>query len=330
MAFSNAPIGMALVANDGAFMQVNKALCKFLGYSKEEMLAKTVSDVSYQGELEKLREYERQMQKGEIDFFYMEKRYTHKDGHVIWGLLSVSTIRDAKGSSLFMIAHVQDITDRKRSIQLGEALNDINRAINATLDFETIMQRVVIKAAEAMKCDKTSIILRDNDHFVVQYSQGCQADLKKRLSQEEIKMFVPMHDSLLVVEDSCQNEKIDSAVAKKNQACAILSVPLTSKDEQIGSIVFSNKKPTSFIQPEIDFAQKLAISISLAVENARLYETEHMIANTLQKALLTIPEKITGINFSHMYRSATKAAMVGGDVGDVSGKGTRLRPLHRW
>lgn len=336
VAFNNAPIGMTLAANDGSFIQVNKALSDFLGYTKEELLTKTIQDVSHPAELEQNLKYRRKMKSGKIDFFQMEKRYYHKDGHVVWGLLSVSTVRDAKGDTLFMITHLQDITERKRLLEIGEALNDINRAINATLDFETIMIRVVTEATRAIRCDNTSVILKENGHFATRYSLGCQAYIGKSLSREEIKIFIPATDKPLVIEDSCDEKNIDKETAKKHQACAILSVPLTLKDELIGSIVFSNKKPTKFMQPEIDFAQKLAISVSLAVENARIYETEHMIADTLQKALLTVPEQIKGIDFSHMYRSATKAAMVGGDfydifeiednqiaivAGDVSGKG---------
>lgn len=72
------------------------------------------------------------------------------------------------------------------------------------------------------------------------------------------------------------------------------------------------------------------------LENARLFEEERTIADTLQKAILATPERLSGVEFSHLYRSATEAALVGGDfydmfeiehervgvlLGDVAGKG---------
>jgi len=43
----------------------------------------------------------------------MEKRYFHKDGSIIYILLSVSLVHDEKASPLFFISQIQDVTDRK-------------------------------------------------------------------------------------------------------------------------------------------------------------------------------------------------------------------------
>jgi serine phosphatase RsbU (regulator of sigma subunit) len=81
---------------------------------------------------------------------------------------------------------------------------------------------------------------------------------------------------------------------------------------------------------------------AIAVQNAKQYEAERHIADTLQESLLVIPSKIKGVEFGHLYRSATVAAKVGGDfydifeiehgkigivIGDVSGKGIEAATL---
>lgn len=48
------------------------------------------------------------------DAYRMEKRYLHKDGHVVWGNLTVSLVRDEHGTPRFTIGMVEDITARKR------------------------------------------------------------------------------------------------------------------------------------------------------------------------------------------------------------------------
>jgi PAS domain S-box-containing protein len=45
----------------------------------------------------------------------MEKRYFHKDGHIVWILLSVSLVRDDAGQPLYFVSQIQDITARKHA-----------------------------------------------------------------------------------------------------------------------------------------------------------------------------------------------------------------------
>ena len=68
----------------------------------------------------------------------------------------------------------------------------------------------------------------------------------------------------------------------------------------------------------VAFAQRLSASLSLALANARLYETEHRIADRLQEALLSVPEHIEGVDLAHAYHSATEAARVGGSPAEFA------------
>jgi diguanylate cyclase (GGDEF)-like protein len=44
----------------------------------------------------------------------MEKRYNRKDRQVVWAQLTASVVRGAAGAPLYMVAQIEDITDRKR------------------------------------------------------------------------------------------------------------------------------------------------------------------------------------------------------------------------
>jgi two-component system, cell cycle sensor histidine kinase and response regulator CckA len=114
-AFEYAPIGIALVAPDGRWIKVNRALCDLIGYAPEELQAKTFQDVTHPEDLEADLNYVRQMLAGEIRFYQMEKRYLHKSGRVVWIWLSVSLVRDSDGRPLHFISQIQDITERKRA-----------------------------------------------------------------------------------------------------------------------------------------------------------------------------------------------------------------------
>ncbi|MBP0004696.1 MAG: PAS domain S-box protein [Cyanobacteria bacterium SBC] len=114
-AFSEAPIGMALVGLDQRFQQVNAALCQILGYSEEDLLQKTVSEITHPLDRERENTYKQESIAGDRLNFQMEKRYLHADGHIVWGNLSVSLVRDGDGNPLYYIGQLEDITDRKQS-----------------------------------------------------------------------------------------------------------------------------------------------------------------------------------------------------------------------
>jgi PAS domain S-box-containing protein len=114
-AFEFAAIGMALVAPDGRWLRVNPSLCRIVGYSPEELLATTFQAITHPEDLDTDVEFVQQMLEGSIPHYQMEKRYFHKDGRVVWILLSASLIRDLGGRPLYFVSQIQDISARKEA-----------------------------------------------------------------------------------------------------------------------------------------------------------------------------------------------------------------------
>ena len=127
-AFAYAAIGISLVAPDGAFLKVNRALCEITGYSESELLARSFQDITHSEDLgHDLANVDRLLS-GETETYQMEKRYLHKDGSDVWVFLSVSLVRDAHGEPCFFISQIQDITSRKESERrLDEATAQIKK-----------------------------------------------------------------------------------------------------------------------------------------------------------------------------------------------------------
>lgn len=115
LAFEDAPIGKALVGLDGRYLQVNESLAAMLGYSREELVDTQFQDVTHPDDLDADVALIAAVQAGELASYEMEKRYLRADGIVVWGLLSVSLVRDTEGAPAYFIRQVVDITDRKRA-----------------------------------------------------------------------------------------------------------------------------------------------------------------------------------------------------------------------
>ena len=114
-AFESSGVGMALVRPEGQWLQVNPALCCILGYSEEELQGKTFRDITHPEDLEANLAQVRRLLAGEFSHYAMEKRYLHKDGHIIWVLLTVSLVRGAREEPLYFLTQIEDITERKKA-----------------------------------------------------------------------------------------------------------------------------------------------------------------------------------------------------------------------
>lgn len=129
LAFENANIGMCLVDLQGRLMRVNAQMSIIFGYSRAELEAMTVNDLTISEDAHLSARYIRTAIEGNHERLVFEKRYRHRQGRVIYALISSSLVRDAQGRPLYFISQVQDISRRKRAEQaMEQALIQANRA----------------------------------------------------------------------------------------------------------------------------------------------------------------------------------------------------------
>src|SRR5262249_8919419 len=113
--FENAAVGIARVAPDGRWLEVNQRLCDIVGYDREELMTKTFADITHQDDLKQDLGALRRMLAGEVETYFREKRYYRKDGSVVWVNLTVSLVRKADGSPGYFVSVIEDISARKRA-----------------------------------------------------------------------------------------------------------------------------------------------------------------------------------------------------------------------
>ena len=135
-AFETAAQGMALVALDGHFMRVNAALCGMLGYSEQELLATDFQTITHPDDLAKDERMVAALLENRADSYQLEKRYLHKNGHIIWILLSVSLVRTHGGEPMQFVVQILDITEKHEAeAVLIEARHQAEAADRAKSEF---------------------------------------------------------------------------------------------------------------------------------------------------------------------------------------------------
>ncbi len=151
--FENANIGVCFIDLDGRFLKVNREMCDILGYSREELEGKDVSEITYPGDQSvKDAMLRKTLREGSVRNVF-EKRYHHKDGHIVQCIVASSLIRDRRGTPLYHIAHVQDITEQKKmkerlgraekmealGILAGGVAHDLNNVIGIILGYSEML-----------------------------------------------------------------------------------------------------------------------------------------------------------------------------------------------
>jgi PAS domain S-box-containing protein len=138
--FENAAVGIALIAPEGRFLMTNGRLSEIVGYSAQELAARTFHDITHPDDLAADLAQRQRMLSDAISKYSMEKRYIHKDGRAIWVNLTVGKVKKADGSVDYFISMVEDITKRRQAeTRLKESEERLRRILNNLFAFVAVL-----------------------------------------------------------------------------------------------------------------------------------------------------------------------------------------------
>jgi phosphoserine phosphatase RsbU/P len=226
----------------------------------------------------------------------------------------------------------------KRAEALSAALNDVNSLVNSSFDLSTSMDAAIRISADALEADVAVLAVSESGGWRSQHVYGLDAP---------VDGFAFEHwtaaDSLVPVSTPTPGSETYEWVEANLGVKETVAVRLDVRGRQVGLLLFGRKdQGKSFGKMSCEYAERFAGAIALALANVEDFENEHRIAERLQEALLTTPSSVRGLEFSHLYRSATVSTRVGGDfydlfelaygrvgvvIGDVSGKGLEAAVL---
>ncbi|WP_439642892.1 putative bifunctional diguanylate cyclase/phosphodiesterase [Gemmatimonas sp.] len=110
--FEFAGISIHVLSFEGIILEANPASKELLGFDPHDVVGRSATSLSPPEDVEATRELARELRDGARDSVTVERRFFHKDGHLVWGQLTVSVVHH--GGEKRMIGMIQDITERKR------------------------------------------------------------------------------------------------------------------------------------------------------------------------------------------------------------------------
>jgi PAS domain S-box-containing protein len=151
--YENTSMGIAVISLDFKIDAANDAYCEMLGYTEEELIGKTLKDITGPEDVNDNLDLQTQLKQGRIDAYQIEKRFIHKDGHLVYGLLNATLVKNAQSEALYFLGNVQNITERKKAEEaLRESEATIRNKLKVILepegDIETLNLADIINVEE--------------------------------------------------------------------------------------------------------------------------------------------------------------------------------------
>jgi diguanylate cyclase (GGDEF)-like protein/PAS domain S-box-containing protein len=214
--FDIASVGIALVAPDGGWISVNKALCDIVGYSEEELWRLTFQQITHPDDVAIDVGLLAQVARGEIEQYQLEKRYIRKDGNTVWINLNVSPKRTEAGAVEYYVAVIKDIGAQKTAqgeiaaLNLGlerrvrertAELEDSNRKLTAAIE----RQRATEDELRVREAEIRSVVENANDAYISLDEAGRVTDWNRQAEEtfgwQRAEALGRMLEELIIPED---------------------------------------------------------------------------------------------------------------------------------
>ena len=199
------------------------------------------------------------------------------------------------------------------SSKYSDALNHINMLIHSKLDFDSIMKKVVVEVARTIDAESAVIYLPEGDGWIAKYIYGFPGELQDRqIKAEEISFSIEAarQRKAVVINDVLHDNRANNKFNERYGINALLDVALTIGEKVVGNFSIHYHHPErKFSHKEVDFANKAASTITLALKNALLLQerinAEEAARANEQKVLQTLDRLMILVGVSSAVLSET-------------------------
>ena len=158
------------------------------------------------------------------------------------------------------------------------ALYEIGKAVNSTLDLDEVLKLIVSETLMLFRADAGSIMLLNDDNVLtIKAAQGLSDDIVKKTRVrlgEGIAGWVAKTGKDLLLDGKVKDPRFTNLVDRKEKIPSSLCVPLKCKGKVIGVLMNRLSGEEKFSERQRNLFSLIADQVSIAIENARLYERE--------------------------------------------------------
>ena len=282
--FKSMLLGVVYQDNNGLIISANPAAEEILGLSIDQMQGRTSTDPRWKSINENGSDFP-----GESHPAMIALKTGEKVENVIMGVFDPKTeqtrwininatpqYKNGEIKPFQVYTTFEDITERVEREKLSDALNKVNANLNSSLDYNTIMNSIVEDGAKAIGAESSLINLVVNGNWVVEFVYNFPSNIVGQIKSDQespTSVYVAKKKEAVAFNDAINDPRVNVDGMKMHGVASLLAAPIILKDNVKGIIAFyHHKKSVIFTRAQIDFTNKLAASLSQAIENAELFD----------------------------------------------------------
>jgi diguanylate cyclase (GGDEF)-like protein len=192
----------------------------------------------------------------------------------------LAAVSDLAAVALENAHYVEELERRRRA---AERLEEIGRALTASLEPPEVLDRTATAAHELIAADEASIWLTDGrGHVELTTARGVRGiPIGTRFPlPAAVYEFAVRERKALQIEDVRTSPLVPPEARRVANAVAALAVPLVADDEALGFLVLAQREARRFTPHEISLVERLSYQASIALANARLHARMRSISLT--------------------------------------------------
>lgn len=204
---------------------------------------------------------------------YRVDAYGPDDVELLQGIADISAV------ALENARHVEELERRRRE---AERVEEIGRALTASLDPQDVLGKVIDAALGLVQADGATVWLMEGSVARVASStgrislpEGAEWDLRGPLYRRLVQARKPV-----VIDDLGESDLVPDQLREHLEGGSALAVPLVVGNEVAGALSAGSAECRFFNEDDIHVLQRLAGQASVALQNARLHSSLHALSLT--------------------------------------------------
>jgi diguanylate cyclase (GGDEF)-like protein/PAS domain S-box-containing protein len=281
--FADASIGTAVVDADLRWVEVNGALCRLLGRSRDELVGHATSEVAHPEDLERAPAA-RTLHDGQPSQTWLQ-RFVRRDAEVVWA--SVESLRfEPRRSEPFFLYLISDVTAQQRARESlrrqareNAAVAWLGRLALDEQDLNAVLDEVAAVVAGTLEMDHAVLLQLEAPGGALRVAaavgarQGVLHQMRLPAIPGSLLDAALGHHEPLIVEDVGKDQRFrDHPLLREYMVGSGMSVAVRTRRGVWGLVAVYSETPRAFRPDEAEFLRAVANVVSGAVERREVEE----------------------------------------------------------